>query len=105
MYPRKLAQGIGADLPRTWVVLYPALECSDHEDRIYSQLSLMHPEVEIDPDYTKSLEDLFVEIVDKYIAMDWCEAEFAIVSLDPKLCARAEIFLRRKASQTAQIVS
>jgi hypothetical protein len=53
----------------------PMLECSDSRDRIYSQLALMHADAKIDPDYSKSCADLFVEIVQNYVALDWIYAE------------------------------
>lgn len=66
------------------------LHCSDNRDRIYSQLALMHPDVDIDPDYTKSCQDLLTEVVCKYISLDWWEAERIITKLAIMLSPNGE---------------
>lgn len=64
-----------------WELESSVLHCSDSRDRIYSQLALMHPDVDLDPDYNKSTEDLFLDIVDQYISLDLINAQQTIVKL------------------------
>lgn len=64
-----------------WALGYSISHCSDARDRIYSQLSLMHPHARIDPDYSKSCKDLLLEVVNKYISLDWWAAEQTIAKL------------------------
>lgn len=90
----KASIGWNATSPRRYVPPWAPdslrLHCSDNRDRIYSQLALMHPDVDIDPDYTKSCQDLLTEVVCKYISLDWWEAERIIAKLAIMLSPNGE---------------
>ncbi|UPX20655.1 uncharacterized protein EKO05_0010881 [Ascochyta rabiei] len=49
---------------------WPRTNCADPRDRVYAMTALMDPALKISPDYNKSAETLFVEIVDKHIIGD-----------------------------------
>jgi hypothetical protein len=49
---------------------YLTTDCSDRRDRIFSAVAIMDPALNIVPDYSKTAQELFVEIADQHIQWD-----------------------------------
>lgn len=56
---------------------YLPVVCSDPRDRIFSAVAIMDPALNIVPDYTKTAEELFVEITDQHI--QWNKQRYSIL--------------------------